>query len=63
MTTKAHMKTAAMALVPLLIVYAMTAFVLWETNPGAWSESARFFFSMLGLMASGIAVAAYHAGA
>ena len=50
---------ALVALAPLLVIYLMTAFVLWEMHPAAWSESARFFTALLGLMVSIGASAAY----
>lgn len=43
-------------LLPLVVMYLMTAFVLWDVDPAAWSETARFFTALLGLMFSVVSV-------
>ena len=62
MTQRHYRRSVAVvfvALAPLLVIYLMAAFVLWEADPAMWSEEAGFFIALTGMGSAGMAVTAF----
>ena len=62
MTQRHYRRSVAVvfvALAPLLVIYLMAAFVLWEADPAMWPEDARLFIALTGMGSAGMAVAAF----
>ncbi len=43
-------RSTVAALLGVVLVYMLTAFVVWEPHPGAWTEPTRFFAATAGMM-------------
>ena len=34
----------------MVAIFGLASFVIWDINPGNWSEGARFFTVLIGIM-------------
>ena len=54
-----RLAAVVVALAPIVVIYLSSAFVFLTLNPAEWTEAARLFTAVLGLMLSFIFSAAF----